>query len=409
MVLKSNILGEKSVDKKEQLIKKNIIDIHVGEVFKSERSLIKILLELNQISGGRNKESYVNYIKQYLDYEKTGRNAYEIRITEIYDEKKEKQDGRKNNKGGNNHKYIDYIVPLMQDYGTAILTSEQIVQRIFGMDYSMKGGTAYQCKLSMFLKGIIPSPCKKVGGNPNQIYMISPDSKYENLALEIEWDKVTLWDVLQFLNRKSITKDMFKCGLEAVGILDINITVIDFVEFCIKNNIDAHIEAFVGDMIPSRERVLANADMTQAIDHIKQCLYRYYKVKGNYQYTNEREKGKNIPKVEKTIYRILGWQGIYKAWDIVVKEPIKLSFEEKQYYKRELKELFQEKMEKFLMKKYSSYIYREKRFGRLPDGNNNQAKEAKKAFELHKEIFGDSQYIDYFTKTFGKEKHKKVS
>ena len=182
MVLKSNILWEKSVDKKEQLIKKNIIDIHVGEVIKSERSLIKILLELNQISGGRNKESYVNYIKQYLDYEKTGRNAYEIRITEIYDEKKEKQDGRRNNKGGNNHKYIDYIVPLMQDYGTAILTSEQIVQRIFGMDYSMKGGTAYQCKLSMFLKGIIPSPCKKVGGNPNQIYIVSPDNKYENLA-----------------------------------------------------------------------------------------------------------------------------------------------------------------------------------------------------------------------------------
>ena len=58
------------MDKKEQLIKKNIINIHIGEVFKSERNLIKMLLELNQISGGRNKESYVNYIKQYLDYEK---------------------------------------------------------------------------------------------------------------------------------------------------------------------------------------------------------------------------------------------------------------------------------------------------------------------------------------------------
>lgn len=395
--------------KKEQLIKKNIIDIHVGEIFKSESSLIKILLELKQISGGRNRVSYVNYIKQYLNYEKTGRNAYEIRITEIYDEKKEKQDERKNNKGGNNRKYIDYIVPLMQDYGTAILTSEQIVKKIFGMEYSLKDSTAYQCKLSMFLKGIIPSPCKKVGGNPNQIYMVSPDNKYENLALEIEWDKVTLWYVLKYLNRKPITKDMFKCGLEAVGILDIDITVINFVEFCIKNNIDTHIEAFVGDMTPSRERVLANADMIQAIDHIKQCLRRYYKVKGNYQYTKERKRGKNIPEVEKTIYRILGWWGIYKAWDIVVKEPIKLSFEEKQYYKGKLKQLFQEKMEKFLEKTYSSYIYRENRFGRFPDGNTEKFDEAKKAFELHREIFGESKYIDYFTKTFEKEEHKKVS
>ena len=408
MVLKSNILWEKSVDKKEQIIKKNIIDIHVGEVFKSETSLIKILLEINQISGGRNKQSYVNYIKQYLDYEKTGRNSYEIKITEIYDEKREKQDGRKNNKGGNNHKYIDHIVPLMQDYGTTILTSEQIVKRIFGMNYGLEDYTNYQCKLSMFLKRIISSPCKKVGGNPKQIYMVSPDNKYEDLALKIEWDKVTLWDVLKFLNRKPITKDMFKCGLEAVGILDINITVIDFVEFCIKNNIDAHIEAFVGDMTSSRERVLANVDMTQAIDHIKQCLYRYYKVKGNYPYTNEREKGKNIPEVEKNIYCILGWQGIYKAWDIVVKEPIKLSFEEKQYYQRKLKELFQEKMEKFLVEKYSSYIHREKRIG-LPNVSNPKAEEAKKAFELHKEIFGDSKYIDYFTETFEKEEHKKVS
>ncbi len=397
------------MDKKEQLIKKNIINIHIGEVFKSERNLIKMLLELNQISGGRNKESYVNYIKQYLDYEKTGRNAYEIRITEIYDEKKEKQDGRRNNKGGNNHKYIDYIVPLMQDYGTAILTSEQIVQRIFGMDYSMKGGTAYQCKLSMFLKGIIPSPCKKVGGNPNQIYMVSPDNKYENLALKIEWDKVTLWDVLKFLNRKDLTRDMFKQSLETIGIYDENVTVIDFAKCCIRKDTRVNVKAFVGNVIQSTERVRADECMTQAIDHIKQCLHNYYGVKGNYQYTSEREKGKDIPEVEKIIYRILGWQGIYKAWDIIVKESIKLSFEEKQYYQRKLKELFQEKMEKFLEKKYSSYIYREKRFGRLPNGNTEKFDEAKKAFELHREIFGESKYIDYFTKTFEKEEHKKVS
>lgn len=397
------------MDKKEQLIKKNIIDIHVGKIFKSETSLIKILLELKQISGGRNKQLYVNYIKQYLDYKKTGRNAYEIRITEIYDEKKEKQDGRKNNKGGNNHKYIDYIVPLMQDYGTAILTSKQIVKRIFGMDYSMKDGTAYQRELSMFLKGIIPSPCQKVGGNPNQIYMVSPDNKYENLALKIEWDKVTLWDVLKFLNRKPITKDMFQCGLEVLGIFDINITVIEFVEFCIKNNIDSHIEAFVGDIIPSKERMPADAYMTQAIEHIKQCLCRHYGVKRNYRYTKEREKGKNIPEVETVIHRILGWQGIYQAWDIVVIEPIKISLEEKRYYQRQLIELFQEKMEKFLTKKYSSYVYREKRIG-FPNADNPKAEEAKKAFELHEELFGDSKYINYFTKKIEKkEEHKKAS
>lgn len=374
------------MDIKEQLIKKNIIDIHVGKIFRSESSLIKILFELNKISGGRNRDSYVNYIKQYLDYEKTGRNTYEIRITEIYDEKKEKQDGRRNNKGGNNHKYIDYIVPLMQDYGTAILTSEQIVQRIFGMDYSMKNGTAYQCKLSMLLKGIIPSPCKKVGGNPNQIYMVSPDNKYENLALEIEWDKATLWDVLQSLNREDLTRDMFKQSLETIGIYDENVTVIDFAKCCIRNDTRVNVEAFVGNVIQSTERVRADECMTQAIDHIKQCLHNYYGVKGNYQYTSEREKGKDIPEVEKIIYRILGWQGIYKAWDIIVKESIKLSFEEKQYYQRKLKELFQEKMEKFLEKKYSSYIYREKRFGRLPNGNSEKAKDVKRAFELHKEL-----------------------
>lgn len=397
------------MNKKEQLIKKNIIDIHVGKTFKSETSLIKILLELNQISGGRNKESYVNYIKQYLDYEKTGRNAYEIRITEIYDEKKEKQDGRKNNKGGNNRKYIEYIVPLMQDYGTAILTSEQIVNRIFGINYGLEDYTPYQGELSMFLKGIISSPCKKVGGNSKQIYMISPANKYEDLALEIEWDKATLWDVLQSLNRKDLTKDMFKQSLETIGIYDENITVMDFAKCCIRKDTQVNVEAFVGNMILSTERIRADECMTQAIDHIKQCLYRYYKVKGNYQYTNEREKGKNIPEVEKTIYRILGWQGIYMAWDIVVKEPIKLSFDEKQYYKRKLKELFQEKMEKFLTKKYSSYVHREKRIG-FPKANNPKAEEAKKAFELHKELFGDSKYINYFTKKFvKKEEHKKVS
>lgn len=397
------------MDKKEQLIKKNIIDIHVGEVFKSECSLIKMLLELKQISGGRNKQSYVDYIKQYLHYDKTGRNSYEIRITEIYDEKKEKQDGRKNNKGGNNRKYIDYIAPLMQDYGTGILTSEQIVNRIFGMNYKLEGYTNYRGELSMFLKGIISVPCKKVGGNPNQIYMVSPANKYEDLALEIEWDKATLWDVLQSLNRKDLTRDMFKQSLETIGIYDENVTVIDFAKCCIRKDTRVNVEAFVGNVIQSTERVRADECMTQAIDHIKQCLHNYYGVKGNYQYTSEREKGKDIPEVEKIIYRILGWQGIYKAWDIIVKGSIKLSFEEKQYYQRKLKELFQEKMEKFLEKKYSSYIYREKRFGRLPNGNSEKAKDVKRAFELHKELFGDSQYIDYFVNTFEKTEQKKVS
>ena len=91
-----------------------------------------------------------------------------------------------------------------------------------------------------------------------------------------------------------------------------------------------------------------------------------------------------------------------------MKEPIKLSLEEKSYYQRKLKELSQEKMEQLLVNKYSSYIYRKDRFGRLPDENSNKAKEAKRAFELHKEIFGDSQYIDYFTKTFENPKKKKV-
>ena len=396
--------------KKEQLIKKNIIDIHVGEVFKSERSLIKILLELNQISGGRNKESYVNYIKQYLDYEKTGRNAYEIRITEIYDEKKEKQDGRKNNKGGNNRKFIDYIVPLMKDYGTAILTSEQIVNRIFGINYGLENYTNYQCELSMFLKRIISSPCKKVGGNSKQIYMISPANKYEDLALAIEWDKEKLWYVLQLLNRKDLTRDMFKQSLETVCIYDENITVMDFAKCCIRKDTQVNVEAFVGNMIPSQERVPADESMTQAIDHIKQCLCNYYDVKGNYRYTSEREKGKDIPEVEKIIYRILGWQGIYKAWDIVVKEPIKLSFKEKQCYKRKLKELFQEKMEKFLEKTYSHYIYFNDKqgIGRL-NRSKDEGDKAKRAFELHKKIFGNSQYIDNFVNIFEKEEHKNVS
>lgn len=398
-----------NADSKEQLIEKNIIDIHVGEVFKSESILIKILLEIKQISGGRNKQSYVNYIKQYLNYEKTGRNSYEIRITEIYDEKKEKRDGRKNNKGGNNRKYIDYIVPLMQDYGTAILTSEQIVKRIFGMNYGLEAYTNYQCELSMFLKGIIASPCKQVGGNPKQIYMVSPNNKYENLALEIEWDKRKLWDVLRILNRTVLTRDMFKQSLETVGIYDENVSVIDFAKCCIRKDTQVNVEAFVGNMIPATERIRADECMTQALDYIKQCLCRYYDVKGNYQYTSEREKGRDIPEVEKIIYHILGWQGIYKAWDILVKEPIKLSFEQKQYYQRKLKELFQEKMEMFLEKKYSAYIYREKRFGRLPNGNSEKAKDAKRAFELHKELFGDSQYIDYFVNTFEKTKQKKVS
>lgn len=394
---------------KEQIIEKNITDIHVGEAFKSETSLIKILLELKRISGGRNRDSYVNYIKQYLNYEKTGRNSYEIKITEIYDEKREKQDGRKNNKGGNNHKYIDYIVPLMQDYGTAILTSEQIVKRIFGMNYGLEDYTAYQRELSMLLKGLISSPCKKVGGNPNQIYMVSPDNKYENLALEIEWDKEKLWDVLLLLDRKDLTKDMFEQSLEAVGISDANITVIDFAKYCIRKDTHVNVEAFVGNMISSKESVLADECMTQAIEYIKQCLCGYYGVKRNYRYTREREKGKDIPEVEKIIHRILGWQTVYQAWDIVVKEPIKLSLEEKSYYQRKLKELFQEKMEQLLEKKYSSYIYRENRFGRLPNGNTGKADEAKKAFELHKKIFGDSYYIDYFIETFEKEKQKKIS
>lgn len=395
------------MNKKEQLIKKNIMDIHIGEVFKSEHSLIKILLELKQISGGRNKQAYVNYIKQYLNYEKTGRNSYEIKITEIYDEKKEKKDGRKNNKGGNNRKYIDNIIPLMQDYGTAILTSEQIVKRIFGIDYSLNDGTAYQRELSEFLKDIISSPCKKVGGNPQQIYMVSPDNKYENLALSIEWDKEKLWDVLQLLNRKILTRDMFKQSLETVGIYDENITVMDFAKHCIRKDTQVNVEAFVGKIVPSNERVQAGVHMTQALDHIKQCLYRYYGVKGNYKYTSQREQGRDIPYVEKIIYQILGWQIVYKAWDMLVKEPVRLSLIQKSHYQRKLKELFQEKMEKFLTKKYSSYIYREKRFGRLPDGNSDQAKEAKKAFRLHKKIFGDSKYIDYYVKTFEKEEHKK--
>ena len=239
--------------------------------------------------------------------------------------------------------------------------------------------------------------------------MVSPDNKYENLALSIEWDKEKLWDVLQLLNRKILTRDMFKQSLETVGIYDENITVMDFAKHCIRKDTQVNVEAFVGKIVPSNERVQAGVHMTQAIDHIKQCLCNYYDVKGNYRYTSEREKGKDIPEVEKIIYRILGWQGIYKAWDIIVKESIKLSFEEKQYYKGKLKQLFQEKMEKFLEKTYSSYIYRENRFGRFPDGNTEKFDEAKKAFELHREIFGESKYIDYFTKTFEKEEHKKVS
>lgn len=397
------------MDNKEQLIEKNVINIHVGETFKSENSLIKILLELKQISGGRNKQLYVNYIKQYLDYEKTGRNSFEIIITEIYDTKKEKPDGRENNKGGNNHKYIDYIVPLMQDYGTAILTSKQIVQRIFDMNCGLKYGTPYQYELSNFLKGIISSPCKKVGGNPKQIYMVSPDNKFGNLVLQIEWDKEKLWDVLQLLNRKPITIDMFRYGLEVVGISDENITVIDFAKYCIRKDTHINVDVFVGKAMPlKKEAVPADEIMTQAIDYIKQCLCGYYGVKRNYRYTYEREKGKDIPELEKIIYQILGWQTVYQAWDIVVNKPINLSLEEKNYYQTKLKKLFQEKMEKLLLEKYSSYIYREKRLGKLPDGNSEKAKEAKRAFKLHKEIFGDPQYIDYFIKTF-EEEHKKVS
>ena len=50
-------------NKKEQIIEKNITDIHVGEVFKSEKSLIKILLELKQISGGRNRSIMFQTVK----------------------------------------------------------------------------------------------------------------------------------------------------------------------------------------------------------------------------------------------------------------------------------------------------------------------------------------------------------
>ncbi len=398
------------MDKKESLVIKNIADIHVGEVFRSESVLIKLLLELKQISGGRNKDSYVHYIKQYLNYEKTGRNSYEIKITEIYDEKKEKQDGRKNNSGGNNRKYIDYIVLLMQDYGTAILTSKQIVKQIFGIDYGLKEGTAYQRELSMFLKGIIPSPCKKVGGNSEQIYMVSPDNKYENLVLKIEWGKEKLWDILKFLDRKPITMEMFKCGLEAVGISDVNITVIDFAKYCIRKDTHVNVEAFVGNTMPLKEKaVQADETMAQAIDYIKQCLCEYYGVKRTYQYTKEREKGKDIPEIEKIIHQILGWQTVYQAWDIVVKEPIKLSLDEKRFYQRKLKELFQEKMDKFLVEQYPSYIHRENRFGRPAKVNDKEADEVKKAFELHKKLFGDSHYIDYFVNKFEKSQKKNAS
>ena len=86
----------------------NISNIQVGQVFRNYKELCSALCV--PVKGGKGKTIQHKEFKRYFNYEKNG---HKYIITDIYITIKEKEDGRRNNKGGNNIVFADDIERLI--------------------------------------------------------------------------------------------------------------------------------------------------------------------------------------------------------------------------------------------------------------------------------------------------------